>query len=230
MKLQRTFALNSKFLLPLAMLYITINIASDVVAYRFYDFGHFAAISASGIIYPLTFCISDSVAEVYGYSAARKLIWAGLACELIFAIMINCLINLPLHSSVQNGKAFIITLGPILRFVLSCIIGDIAGFFLNVYCISKWKIIVHGRLFWLRSIISTSFGELSMTFICIFLAFSGYNQLGTNLKIALTTYSLLVLYSLILVWPTWLLTVILKRKEGVDVYDIGTNFNPFYFT
>lgn len=66
-----------------------------------------------------------------------------------------------------------------------------------------------------------------MTFICVFLAFSGYNDMVDNLKMALTSYVWLVIYAAILVWPTWLFTVILKHKEGVDVYDIKTNFNPF---
>lgn len=67
MKLQQNFLLNSKYILPLTMLYITLNIACTVVAYRFYHFGNLL-IAGSGIIYPLTFFISDSVAEVYGYS------------------------------------------------------------------------------------------------------------------------------------------------------------------
>jgi uncharacterized integral membrane protein (TIGR00697 family) len=226
MKLQPTFSLNTKFIIPLAMLFVVINLAADAVAFRFYHLGNFV-ISASGIIYPLTFCISDSIAEVYGYSVARKVIWFGLICELIFAIMVDVLIQLPLPSVGSNGEAFLVTLGPVLRFVLSCIIGNIVGIFLNIYCISKWKVILQGRIFWVRSIFATCLGEFSMTFICVFLAFSGYNDIKTNLKVALTTYMLLVIYSIILVWPTWLLTVILKRKEGVDVYDTSINFNPF---
>lgn len=226
MKPLNNFSLNTKFILPLTMIFIVINLTADVIAYRFYHLGHFV-ISASGIIYPLCFCISDSIAEVYGYSTARKIIWIGLIGELIFAALVHVLIQLPLPSIGTNESAFIITLGPILRFVVSCIIGDIAGIFLNVYCISKWKVKFKGRFFWLRSLVATTFGELSMTFICVFLAFSGYNNLVTNLKVALTTYMLLLFYSVILVWPTWLLTLILKRQENIDVYDTKTNFNPF---
>jgi len=226
MKLQESFSLNAKFILPLAMLYITLNITSDTVAFRFYNLGELA-ISASGLIYPLSFFITDSIAEVYGYVAARKVIWAGLVCELIFAILAELLIRLPLKSPITNQHAFIITLGPVLRFVFSCIIGDIAGIFLNIYCISKWKIILNGRFFWIRSIFSTSLGELFQTFISVFLAFSGYSNFATNLRIAATTYGLLVAYAVILVWPTWLFTATLKRKERIDVYDIKTNFNPF---
>lgn len=223
---KNTFLINTKFILPLATIFIVINITADVIAYRFYHLGHFV-ISASGLIYPLCFCITDSITEVYGYSMARKVIWAGLIGELIFAGLVHVLIQLPLPSVGTNESAFIMTLGPILRFVVSCIIGDIVGIFLNVYCISKWKVQFNGRFFWLRSLVSTTFGELSMTFICVFLAFSGYNNFITNLKVALTTYMLLLFYSLILVWPTWLLTLILKNKENLDVYDTKTNFNPF---
>lgn len=228
MHLRREYSLNSKFLLVLSMLYIAINLTADAVAFRFYNFGQFS-ISASGLIYPLTFFITDSIAEIYGYSIARKVIWMGLACELFFAILIEILIRLPLASTTNNGEAFLTVLGPLLQFVLSCIIGDAVGIFLNVYCLSKWKIILKGKFFIMRSMFSTCFGELSMTFICIFLGFSGYNNLITNLKVAITTYLLLVIYAVILVVPTWLFTSILKRAENLDVYDINTNFNPFRF-
>ena len=228
MNLRREYSLNSKFLLALVMIYMALNLTSDAIAFRFYNIGQFA-ISASGLIYPLTFFITDSIAEVYGYSIARKVIWIGLICEFMFAILIEILIRLPLTSTVDNGNAFLITLGPLLQFVLSCIVGDIVGIFLNVYCLSKWKVILKGRFFAARSIISTCLGELSMTFICILLGFSGYNDLTTNIKVAITTYALLVAYAVILVWPTWLFTSILKRVEKLDVYDINTNFNPFRF-
>lgn len=226
MHLRREYSLNSKFLLLLAMLYISLNLSSAAVAFRFYNLGPFI-ISASGLIYPLTFFITDSIAEVYGYSIARKVIWMGLFCELVFAVIIEILIRLPFGSTVGNGDAFLIVFGPLLQFVLSCIVGDLFGIFLNVYCLSKWKVMLKGKLFGVRSIFSTCFGELSMTFICIFLGFSGYNNLATNFKVAITTYLFLVAYAMILVWPTWFFTSILKRVEKLDVYDINTNFNPF---
>lgn len=227
MKPQNTFSLNTRYILPLAMAFVVINIVADVTAYKFYHLGPFA-ISASGLIYPLSFCIMDSITEVYGYSIARKVIWFGLTSELIFAIMVDILIQLPLPSVGANGHAFVMVLGPVLRFVISCIIGDIAGIFLNVYCISKWKVKLKGRLFWFRSLLATNFGELAMVSICVFLAFAGYNRFGTNLRIILTTFIFLMISSMILVWPTWLLTIILKRKEGIDVYDTNVNFNPFH--
>ena len=136
MKLQQTFSFNSKYLLPLAMLFVVINLAADVLAYRFYQLGPFV-ISASGLIYPLTFCITDSITEVYGYPVARKIIWLAFIGELLFAIIIVVLIQLPLTSIGTNKQAFIIALGSLLRFVGSCIVGDITGIFLNIYCISK---------------------------------------------------------------------------------------------
>ena len=230
-QLQKDFKLNTKYLLPMAMLYITFSFTSTVVAFRFYSY-HGLAISASGLIYPLTFFISDAIAEVYGYQTARKVVWITLISSIVFASLIEVLIRLPLHSDPANTHAFIASLGSTLRFILSCIVGDIVGIFLNIYLVSKWKVKWKGRWigwFGVRSLLSTGLGELSMTFISIFLAFSSYNNLGTNLRIALTTYGVLLIYACIMVWPTWLLATILKRKEGIDVIDTKINYNPFRF-
>lgn len=226
MNLRRKYALNSKFILLLSMLYITINLTCDVVAYKFYHLGSFL-IAGSGVVYPITFFISDSIAEVYGYTVAKKIIWLGFICELIFAVLLEIVIRLPLQTYGKNSEAFVLVLGPMLRFVLSCIVADILGIFLNIYCISKWKLMLRGRFFVLRSILATCVGELAMTFISVFLAFSNYNDISENFMMALTSYLWLILYAGILVWPTWLFTSILKRIEKLDVYDINTNFNPF---
>ena len=47
------------------------------------------ACAAINIIFPLTYIIGDIVAEVYGYTVAKKIIWVTLICELFFAITIQ---------------------------------------------------------------------------------------------------------------------------------------------
>jgi len=40
-------------------------------------------------------------------------------------------------------------------------------------------------------------------------------------------YLFKMLYALIAVWPAAMLVHVLKRAEGVDIYDRGINYNPF---
>ena len=66
--------INIKFILPLSLLYLTIYLTADSVAYKMVSIG---AILEPGppFIFPLSYALADIVAEVYGYSMAKKLIW-----------------------------------------------------------------------------------------------------------------------------------------------------------
>src|SRR5579863_4711022 len=91
------FALNSKCLLFIAMLYVTISVTATVLAYRFVAIGQ-TTVSGATIIFPFNFFIIDIIAEVYGFNISRKIIWMGLICELIFALLSEFLIFMPYPS------------------------------------------------------------------------------------------------------------------------------------
>ena len=101
---------------------------------------------------------------------------------------------------------------------------------MNVYIVSKLKIPFEGKLFWVRSILSTAVSGFFLVAIIIAIGFTGKDlNLEQSWIMFKSTYSLEILYALLLVIPAALTTKFLKRAENVDVYDINTNFNPFDF-
>lgn len=71
----------NQYILILGMINITISLAADVVAYKLVFLGP-PLLPGAPLIFPLTYIIGDIVAEVYGYNAAKQIIWITLVCEL----------------------------------------------------------------------------------------------------------------------------------------------------
>lgn len=216
----------SSYILILGMVNITISLAADVVAYKLITFGP-ALLPGAPLIFPLTYIIGDIAAEVYGYSVAKKIIWVTLICELFFAITIKLIIHLPSPVFWQQQQAYNEVVDPILRFVLAGILAVISSSFINIYIISKWKILMKGRHFWLRSLGSSAIGGFILVLVTILLGFSGNIRWSKLVDMVFSVYSVEIVYSLLGVWPASIITGFLKLEEHHDVYDTETNFNPF---
>lgn len=229
MKSNQPLKLNSRFILPISMLYLTAMLAADVVAFKFADISGIT-LSGATIVFPFTYLFGDVIAEVYGYDIARRIVWLGLASEFLFALIIKCVIVLPYAHFANYYNAFQIADGSMLRFVTGGILGNIASSFLNIYLISKWKIMAKGRIFWLRSIVATAISELVIIAFAVLIGFTGQMSIEMAIKIIAWAYGLEIIYAIIFVWPAWGISTLLKNKEGIDSYDYGVNYNPFRFT
>jgi queuosine precursor transporter len=216
----------SPYILILGMINITISLAADVVAYKLINLGP-ALLPGAPLIFPLTYIIGDIVAEVYGYTIAKKIIWVTLFCELFFAITIKLIIHLPSPLFWHQQQSYNEVVDPILRFVLAGILAVISSSFINIYMISKWKILMRGRHFWLRSLGSSAIGGFILVLVTILIGFSGNIHWSELIYMILSVYSVEILYSLLGVWPASIITGFLKLEEQLDVYDTQTNFNPF---
>jgi uncharacterized integral membrane protein (TIGR00697 family) len=113
------------------------------------------------------------------------------------------------------------------RIVLASITAYFCGEFLNSYVLAKLKIITNGKWLWLRTITSTLVGEGADTLIFVMVAFWGVLPEDLLIAVVLSNYIFKVGVEVIFTPITYLIVGFLKRKEGVDVYDRGTNFNPF---
>ena len=82
---------------------------------------------------------------------------------------------------------------------------------------------------WTRTIGSTVVGQGVDSLIFYPLAFWG-SSAGRNelvLKVLLTQWVLKVAWEALLTPVTYAVVGFLKRREGIDVYDVGTDFTPF---
>lgn len=218
-----------KYIICLSMVFITIDLAAVSVAYKMVALNSLLEInSAATFIFPLTYCVGDIVTEVYGFKLARALIWYSLILQLFYGVLVTSAIYLPSPEFWSFDSAYFIVFGSILRFIVAGTFANFTSSIINIYIVSKLKIPFEGRLFWLRSILSTVLGGFIMVAI-IMLGFVGKDissgQIWTMFK---STFSLEILYAIALAAPASFLAKYLKVKENIDVYDINTNYNPFH--
>lgn len=69
--------INLKYILPLSLLYLTIYLAADSVAYKMVALGKILE-PGPPFIFPLSYAVADIIAEVYGYTQAKKILFLTL--------------------------------------------------------------------------------------------------------------------------------------------------------
>lgn len=212
----------------LSMLFLVSLLATYVLAYkRFVFFDH---ISSAGIFtFTLCYAINDLVAELFGLSKARKMMFRTFIIGFIFSLLVSLLSHLP--SPPTWGKIhdpyYQFILGQTVRFSISNGIAVFIGMNINSYFISKWKLLLAGRFFMLRSIGATAIGELITTIVADHLEFLGTMPYKTLVSIMITLYIIKIVAAI--VYAPFIATYarIAKRKYKIDHYDTQFKFNPF---
>jgi uncharacterized integral membrane protein (TIGR00697 family) len=179
------------------------------------------------LFFPISYVIGDVLTEVYGYARARRCIWAGFAALLFMAFMAAVVVALPPSPDWQGQAAYEAVFGQVPRIVLASIVAFWAGEFANSYVLARMKMWTKGRHLWTRTIGSTAVGQGIDSLIFYPLAFYGVWDNGTLLIVLLTQFALKVAWEALLTPVTYAVVGWLKRREGIDVYDTGTDFTPF---
>jgi uncharacterized integral membrane protein (TIGR00697 family) len=111
--------------------------------------------------------------------------------------------------------------------VIASLIAYWAGEFSNAFVMAKLKLWTNGRHLWMRTIGSTAVGQAVDTTIVMIVAFGGSLSGELIAKLILSGYLGKVLYETVATPLTYLIVNGLKKREGVDVFDYSTRFNPF---
>ncbi|OGH88193.1 MAG: transporter [Candidatus Magasanikbacteria bacterium RIFOXYC2_FULL_42_28] len=216
---------NSKFYQLISALFVTCLIISNIIAVKIGAFGSYF-LPVAVILFPITYIIGDILTEVYGYAAARRAIWTGFACNLLAVVAIYISIKIPSAPFFANQTAFEQILGFTPRLLVASFSAYLVGQFVNSMLLSKMKIKTQGKHLWARTIGSTVVGEGLDSLIFISLAFWGVMPVGVLGGLILTQWIFKVLFETVSTPFTYYFVSLLKKKEGVDVYDTETKFNP----
>lgn len=217
---------NLKVYSLLSMLYLTFILSADVLFYKIIQLGSIV-MTVGSFITPFWFVITDIVAEVYGYNLARKLVWSGLLCSFIFTFICASLIKLPSPLSWHYQIYYDHILGSLPRIYLGSVVGFFTGSFVNAYLIVKWKALTRGKYFAFRSIGSSGIGQLAFTIVTIFIDLIHVVPVSQILEIITVSFSIKIMITPILAFPSSLITLYIKKLEGIDVYDHNISYNPF---
>jgi queuosine precursor transporter len=214
----------SQRLIILTALFITCLITANTVAVKLVDLGY-AVLPAAIIIFPFSYIFGDVLTEVYGYSWARRVIWLGFLCNLVFVFFVWVGQLLPAASFWQGQQSYVTILGYTPRLLLASFAGYLVGEFSNSLVLSKLKVLTGGRWLWTRTISSTIVGEGLDSVLFIAIAFLGSPAFTP--AIILYHWLTKVAIEVVATPGTYLVVGWLKKTESVDVYDYSVNLNPF---
>lgn len=179
------------------------------------------------LFFPLGYVIGDVLTEVYGFARARRCVWAGFVAMLFMALMSWVVVQLPPAEGWGDQAAYEAVFGNTWRIVFASLIAFWAGEFANSYVLARMKIWTEGKHLWTRTIGSTVVGQGVDSLIFYPLAFLGVWETWQVATVMVTNWAMKVGWEAVLTPVTYAVVGWLKRREGVDVFDEGTNFTPF---
>jgi len=205
-------------------LFITCLITANIIAVKVISLGPFI-LPAAIFVFPMSYVFGDVLTEVYGYRTARRVIWLGFACNLIFVFFAWVGQILPSAGFWEGQSSYESILGFAPRLLGASFCGYLVGEFVNSFVLSRLKILTQGRWLWTRTIGSTVIGQGLDTVIFITLAFTGTGAAVPTM--ILHHWTAKVAIEIICTPATYAIVNWLKRREGVDAYDRQTSYNPF---
>jgi uncharacterized integral membrane protein (TIGR00697 family) len=207
--------------------FITCLITANIIAVKIVSLGP-VVLPAAIFVFPVSYIFGDILTEVYGYRVARRVIWLGFSCNLVFVFFAWVGQVLPAAGFWEGQAAYESILGYTPRLLLASFAGYLAGEFVNSFVLSRMKVLTRGRWLWSRTIGSTVVGQAFDTSIFIVVAFIGTPSFAPVMiwnhwwaKVAIEAMATPATYAIV----RWL-----KQKEGVDAYDYQTSYNPFLIT
>nr|VFJ91642.1 MAG: hypothetical protein BECKLFY1418B_GA0070995_102714 [Candidatus Kentron sp. LFY] len=129
--------------------------------------------SASALTYPVTFLITDTVAEIWGKDHARRLVINGFFVLVAGFVIIQIILLIPGSDVWKNEEGFNETFGLSLRLILAGTIAYLISQVHDVWAFHFWKKLTKGKHLWIRNNASTSVSQLIDTAIFVGLGFGG---------------------------------------------------------
>jgi len=211
-----------------AGLFVTCLLTANVIAAKLIVLGG-VVLTAGIVIFPLSYVLGDVLTEVWGYGAARRVIWLGFACNAVMVAAIWIGGELPPAPFGASQFAYDEVLGVAPRLLVASFIAYLAGEFANAFVLAKLKLATQGRWLWARTIGSTVVGQALDSVVFVTLAFAGTMPGPTLAGVVVGQWLVKVLYEAAGTPLVYAVVGWLKAREGVDVYDRETDFNPIRF-
>lgn len=215
----------SQWFVVVVAVFVTCLITANVTAVKLVTI--FGLILPAGvIIFPISYIVGDVLTEVYGFHRARRVIWLGFFCNVIAVLAIWLGGIMPAAPFWDAQEAYDTILGYTPRLLIASFLAYLIGEFANSIILAKMKVATNGRWLWSRTIGSTLVGQGLDSLVFVFVAFFGTIPLAGLVTAMVAQWLFKSAYEAAATPLTYLVVGALKRREGVDVYDRETDFNP----
>ena len=160
-----------KKILLLQILFVTVMLLANLLGIKIINIGPVA--TSVGIwLVPISFLITDILAEVKGKNFVSNLIWS-TAIALIFSyLFIKLSVSMtPADRFAADDAAFVKIFTNSSRMILASIVAFVLSQFHDIWAFEFWKAKTKGRFLWLRNNFSTIVSQFIDTIVFMFLAF-----------------------------------------------------------
>lgn len=218
--------LGYKYLAFLSMIYVCIMLFNAILTNRYIGNEQIFVLGGT-FTSPLVFLIDNIIAEIYGFKVTRSIIFCGMAAQTLFVLLSQLVLLSPHPIFFTNNDSYEQILGwSLLRIHISGCFAYILAILFNTKILTRWKVLLKGRKYWLRSLGACTASELFYSLIAILLMEINSIPISSILKIVTLSYSIKMIYNVILVIPAQFLVNYIRRATGIDVYDFNHNFTP----
>ena len=131
------------------------------------------SVSVGIFAYPLTFMITDAVAEVYGKQKAKQIVWGALIAQLLVLLLILISIKMPPSERYTLNTEYTKIFSSSIRMIIASLIAFIVSQTYDIWAFDFWKRKTKGRFLWLRNNLSTFTSQAIDTLLFMFIAFYG---------------------------------------------------------
>ena len=215
-----------KFYTAISVFFVSILLISNVASTKLVSFFGLT-LDGGTILFPLSYIFADILTEVYGFRRSRSVIWLGFFSALVMSLVFIIVGALPAAPEWGNQAAYDAILGLTPFIVIGSLVAYFCGEFSNSYLLAKMKIWMHGKHLWARTIGSTLVGQLVDSSLFVIIAFGMMLPGSVLIALIVSNYVFKVAVEVLFTPVTYAAMRFLKESEGVDVYDVDTNFNPF---
>jgi uncharacterized integral membrane protein (TIGR00697 family) len=208
-------------------LFVTCLLTANTIAAKLVTVGGLT-LTAGIVIFPISYVLGDVLTEVWGYPAARRVIWLGFACNALMVAAVWLGGELPAAPFWKGQASYQEILGQAPRILLASFAAYLVGEFANAFVLAKLKIATRGRWLWTRTIGSTVVGQGLDSVVFVALAFAGSVPIGALAGIIGAQWAVKVAYEAAATPLTYLAVAWLKAREQLDTFDYHTDFNPLH--
>lgn len=209
-------------------LFVTCLLTANTIAAKLIVVGGLV-LTAGIVIFPISYIVGDVLTEVWGYGAARRVIWLGFACNALMVAAVWLGGALPAAPFWRGQDAYDEILGHTPRILLASFAAYLVGEFANAFVLARLKIATGGRWLWVRTIGSTVVGQALDSVVFVTLAFAGTVPAGVLAGIVGAQWAIKVAYEAAATPLTYAAVAWLKSREQMDTFDYQTDFNPLRF-